>query len=64
MPDSDLSWLSFGVGIVVTLFTGLLVIGGLMKQVQKKGFGQYIIYRWLVAAAAVGVYWYRARSGS
>jgi undecaprenyl-diphosphatase len=63
MPDSDLSWLSFGVGVVVSLFTGLLVIGGLMKQVQKKGFGQYIIYRWLVAAAAVGVYWYRARSG-
>jgi undecaprenyl-diphosphatase len=60
-PAPDLSWLSFGVAMVVTFFTGLLTIGGLMKHVQRKSYGQYVVYRFILAAAVMGVVWFRAR---
>jgi len=61
-PAPDLTWLSFGAAVVVTFFSGLLAIGGLMKHVQRNGFGQYVIYRTLFAAATGVVFWFRSRS--
>lgn len=61
-PTLDMTWLSFIVAIIVTLFASLLAIGGLMKQIQHKGFAQYVAYRWVVAIATVALYWYRTRS--
>lgn len=58
-PSADVSWLSFGVAVVVSFFSGLLAIGGLMKHVQRNGFGQYVIYRLLVAGATGIVFWIR-----
>lgn len=61
-PGPDLSWLSFVTAALVTFLTGLLTIGGLMKNIHRKGFTQYVIYRLLVAAATVGVFWFRSRN--
>jgi undecaprenyl pyrophosphate phosphatase UppP len=61
-PSADLSWLSFGVAFIVALFSGLLAIGGFMKHVQTRGMGQYVIYRWLLAAGVCGAYWFRGHS--
>lgn len=52
-PSSDLSWLSFGVAALISFLTGLLAIGGLMKHIQRNGFGQYLTYRIMLAAATV-----------
>ncbi|MCM2279828.1 MAG: hypothetical protein NDJ89_17275 [Oligoflexia bacterium] len=60
-PMPELSWLSFTVAVLVTLFAGLLAIGGFMRQMQRKSSAQYIVYRWLLAAAMTGVYWWRSR---
>jgi undecaprenyl-diphosphatase len=62
MPAPDLSWLSFTVAVVVTCLTGLLAIGGLTKHVLRKGFGQHIAYRFLLAIAVAAVFWMRSRS--
>jgi undecaprenyl-diphosphatase len=62
MPAPDLSWLSFGMATVVTFLTGLLAIGALTKHVLRKGFGQHIGYRLLLAGATVAVVWVRSRS--
>lgn len=61
-PMPDLSWLSFCTAILVTLLVGLLTIGGFMKHVQRKGMGQYLGYRWLLASGVFVVYWLRANS--
>jgi undecaprenyl-diphosphatase len=58
-PMPDLSWLSFIMAIVVTLFFGLLAIGGFMKHIQTRGFGHYVVYRLILAAAAGGIFWFR-----
>lgn len=60
-PAADLSWLSFIVATIVTFLTSLLAIGGLMKHVSRNGFGQYVIYRLLVAGAVAIVFWVRNR---
>ena len=60
-PSPDLSWLSFGVALVVSFFSGLLAIGGLMKHIQRNGFGQYAVYRLALAAVTGGVFWLRNR---
>jgi undecaprenyl-diphosphatase len=60
-PAPDLTWLSFGAALVVSFFSGLLAIGGLMKHVQRNGFGQYVIYRTLLAIGAGAVIWLRSR---
>jgi undecaprenyl-diphosphatase len=60
-PSPDLTWLSFSTAALVTFLTGLLTIGGLMKGVHRKGFAQYVIYRFVLAAATVGVFWFRSR---
>lgn len=57
----ELSWLSFFVTVVVTSLTGLLAIGGFMKHIQRRGLGQYVVYRFVLAAAVVGVEWWRNR---
>jgi undecaprenyl-diphosphatase len=62
MPAPDLSWLSFGMATVVTFLTGLLAIGALMKHVLRKGFGQHIVYRFLLAGATLAVFWLRSRA--
>lgn len=64
MPMPSLSWLSFGVALVVTFFVGLLAIGGLMKQIQHKGMGQYVAYRWVFALGCVALLFYRGRHGA
>jgi undecaprenyl-diphosphatase len=61
-PMPDLSWLSFGVALVVTFFVGLLTIGGFMKHLQQKGVGRFIAYRWAVGLAVFVVYWFRTRA--
>jgi undecaprenyl-diphosphatase len=58
-PMADLSWLSFTMAVIVSLFTGLLAIGGFMKHIQTRGFGHYVVYRLLVAAVVGGVFWFR-----
>jgi undecaprenyl-diphosphatase len=59
-PMPDMTWLTFAVTIIVSALAGLLAIGGFMKQIQKKGFGQYIFYRCLLAAGTGIVLWLRA----
>ena len=58
-PMVDLSWLSFGVAIVITFLVSLLIIGGFLGQVQQKGISKYLAYRCLLGAAAAALYWYR-----
>ena len=59
LPMPDLSWLSFGTGLIVSFFTGLLTIEVFMKHIQRKGFGVFVAYRWLFSLAVCGLYWYR-----
>jgi undecaprenyl-diphosphatase len=61
-PMADTSWLSFGVAIVVTMFTGLLVIGAFLKHIERKNIFQYVVYRWIIAAAMAALYFYRLRA--
>jgi undecaprenyl pyrophosphate phosphatase UppP len=60
-PMLDTSWLSFGVAIVVTMFTGLLVIGAFLKYIERKSIFQYVVYRWVIAAAVAALYFYRLK---
>jgi len=60
-PGPELSWLSFGTAAVVSFVFSLLAIGGLTKHVLRNGFGQYVIYRFLLAAAVGGMIWVRNR---
>ena len=60
-PSADLSWLSFGAAFVVSFLSGLLAIGGLMKHIQRNGFGQYMVYRLFIAGATGVVFWIRNR---
>jgi undecaprenyl-diphosphatase len=62
MPMPQVSWFTFCVTVLVSLFASLLAIGGLMKHVQRKGFSGYVIYRLLLAVAIVVVYWTRNRA--
>jgi undecaprenyl-diphosphatase len=59
----DVTWLSFIVATVVSMFASLLSIGGIMGQVQRggKGLGGYVVYRLLLAGAVAGVFWMRSR---
>jgi undecaprenyl-diphosphatase len=60
--SQEVSWLTFGVAGAVSLFSGLLAIGGLMSQLQaRKTFKGYAMYRLLLAAAVVVVWWIRDR---
>lgn len=61
-PMPDVSWLSFGVTIVVACLAGLIAIGGFMKHLQQKGVGQYVVYRWVLAAGVCGFYWLKSHS--
>ena len=56
-----MTWLTFGVTILVTTLTGLLAIGGFMKAVSLKGFGQTVVYRVTVGLLAAGFAWARAK---
>jgi undecaprenyl-diphosphatase len=58
-PMVDTSWLSFGIAVIVTLLIGLLVIGAFMKHIERKGIFQYVVYRWILAAAVAGLVFYR-----
>jgi undecaprenyl-diphosphatase len=58
-PMAGTSWLSFSMAVVVTTLTGLLAIGGFMKHIQSKGFGQYAFYRVLLATVVAGIWWLR-----
>jgi undecaprenyl-diphosphatase len=61
-PTPDISWLSFCVAMIVCWLVGLLSIGGFMKHIQQKSLNQYMIYRWILAAAIFGTYWVKSRS--
>ena len=54
-PALELSWLSFGTGTGVALITSLVALGGLTKNIVKKGFRGYIFYRCSIALGA-GLY--------
>lgn len=58
-PMEDVSWLSFGVALVVSSLVGLLSIGGFMKHIQQKGLTQYVFYRWILGAGVFAVCWLR-----
>jgi len=60
-PMADLSWLSLAVGFVVALLSTLLFVGAMMKHLQRKGYGQYMVYRVVLAVAIAGSIWYRSR---
>lgn len=61
-PSPEVSWLSFWVALIVAFLSGLLAIGGLMKHLQSKGVGQYIAYRFILAATLAAVFWLRNRA--
>jgi undecaprenyl-diphosphatase len=61
-PMADMSWLSFAVAIIVTMFTGILVIGAFLKHIERKSIFQYVVYRWIVAAAVAALYFYRLKT--
>jgi undecaprenyl-diphosphatase len=63
-PMEDTTWLSFYVAILITFLVSLLAIGGLMKHIQRNGFGKLAAYRILVACAVGVVFWIRSRSGA
>lgn len=56
-PMAGLSWLSFFVALAVTFLTGMLAIGGFMRQVQRKRIGSYTIYRLLLALGVAAHHW-------
>jgi undecaprenyl-diphosphatase len=58
-PTPELSWLSFGVALVITFFVSLLIVGGFLKQVQQRGIGKYLAYRCLLSLAVVAFYWHK-----
>ncbi len=60
-PATDLSWLSLGVGSLVTLFFATIALGGVMRYTQKRGFGAYAGYRLVVAMALLVLYWMKER---
>jgi undecaprenyl pyrophosphate phosphatase UppP len=49
------------VAVVVSCLSGLLAIGGLMRQVQRKTLGPYAGYRFFIAAVFAAVIWFRSR---
>lgn len=57
----SLSWLNLGVATVVTFFVTLLSLGWVFKAVAEKGFKNFVIYRFLLAAIVVGMAIYRSR---
>lgn len=57
----DTTWFTFGIALVVTFLSGLLAIGGFMKHIQRKGFGQYVFYRFVLGTIVISTYWYRSR---
>jgi undecaprenyl-diphosphatase len=61
-PMPDVSWLSFGIALIVSFITALLVIGGFLKQIQNKGMSQYVTYRWVLAIVVCALFWFRSRS--
>ena len=63
-PMEDTIWLSFYVAILVTFLVSLLAIGGLMKHIQRNGFGKLVAYRILIAGVVGAVFWIRSRSGA
>jgi len=59
MPSPEISWLSLGTATVVTLVSGLLVIGWCNRHIQTKGVGKIVAWRWLIAFGFIGIYWLR-----
>jgi undecaprenyl-diphosphatase len=62
VPTEGMSWLSFATGTLVAFLSGLLAIGGLLKQIERKSFKAYGIYR-ILLAAAITAFWYKNRNG-
>jgi undecaprenyl-diphosphatase len=60
-PGVDLSIFTFVVTIIVTMLAGMLAIGALMNNVQRKGFAGILAYRIISAIALVVVIWTRSR---
>ncbi len=61
-PTPDLSWLSFFVVIVLSVFCGIMAIGGFMKNLNIKGIQGYLTYRVLLALGILSVYFFRGTS--
>ena len=61
-PMMDLSWLSFGVALVIAFFSSLLGIGAFMKHIHRGGMAQYAVWRILVAAGIAGFYFMKMRA--
>ena len=51
-----LSWLSFSLALVVSLLSGLLAIGGLMKSLRLKNFQGFVFYRTIIAVGTLVVF--------
>ena len=59
-PMLNMTWLSFGLAVVVTFLSSLLAIAGLMKHLaQRRNFKGYILYRYLVTGLVFLVAWLR-----
>lgn len=61
MVGPELSRITFWVTLLVSFFTSLLAMGSLLKQVQKNGFGNSIIYRFIFGATAGTILWLRLK---
>ncbi len=59
MPMPDLSWLSFSAAVVVSCLVSLLAIGGATRQIQQKGVGQLMFYRFALVLVVSGFLWFR-----
>ena len=59
-PMTDLTWLSFFVGLVVTFLVGLLVIGYAMRQVQQWGVSRPMYWRVIVSLGVCCYLWFKA----
>lgn len=62
-PMPDMTWLSFYTAIVMTVIFGLMTIAGFMSTVARKGFGRFVAYRFLIAAAVGVKFWLKSRAG-
>ncbi len=60
-PADGLTWFTFWTALGVTFFASLMAIGGFMKQIQRKSFLSYFLYRLGLTLAVMAVFWIRSK---
>ena len=57
--QANLNWLTHGTMMVVSCLSALLAMGGFIKSIENKRWIAYVTYRWMLAGAIVGFYFYQ-----